>query len=208
MSGNYSRVTSGQEANEVPSKHDWMKANSEELDVVNENSKTTVTKMAQEHHRRKHARQLEVERLAWEAAEAAERHCWEEDAVRAALERCKAKMQEVAKAMRQGGAWESESTVSHFGFQGSVHVLNQVQDSECQESGLGPMLLHPPCGQCTQLGTTCILPPGAKSQRCQGCQKSKVKCPPGKGVTMMVAAPAITKWSVSSKKRKGKSSVV
>ena len=87
-------------------------------------------------------------------------------------------------------------------------MLNQVQDLECQGSSSGPMLLHPPCGRCTQLGTTCILPPGARSWMCQGCQKSKVKCPPGKGVTTTVAAPAMTERSVSGKKWKGESMVV
>ena len=66
----------------------------------------------------------------------AKRHCWEEDAACAALERSKAEMQEAAETMRQGGAQESESMISHFGFQGSVRMLNWVQDSECQESGL------------------------------------------------------------------------
>ena len=52
--------------------------------------------------------------MAQEAAEVAKRHCQEEDAVRAALERSKAEMQEVAEALRQGGAQESKSMVSHF----------------------------------------------------------------------------------------------
>ena len=208
MSSNYLRVTSGREGTGVPSKCDWMKADSQELDLVDEDSEATVTKKAQEHHRRKQVRRLEAERLAWEAAEVAERHHQEEDAVQAALERSKAEMQEAAKAMRQGGARESESMVSHLVFWGSVCVLNWVQDLECQESGSGPMLLHPPCGWCTQLGTTCILPLGAKSWTCQGCRKSKVKCPPGKGAATMVAVPVMTEQLVSGEKRKGESSVV
>ncbi|KIM58040.1 hypothetical protein SCLCIDRAFT_28410 [Scleroderma citrinum Foug A] len=191
MSVNYSRAMLGREGNEVPSKHDWMKANLEELDLVDEDSEATVTEKAQECHCHKQVRQLEAECWAWEATEVAKRCHREEDAAHAALERSKTKMREVAKAMRQGGARESE-----------------LMDSECQESCLGPMLLHPLCGRCTRQGTTCILPPGAKSQMCQGCRKLKVKCHPGKGVMMTMAAPVITEWSVGGEKRKGESSVV
>lgn len=107
-----------------------------------------------------------------------------------------------------GGCSGEQIDSKSFCFQDSVHVLNWVQDSECQESSSGPMLFHPPCGRCTWQGTTCILPPGAKSQTCQGCQKLKVKCHPGKGATMMVAVPVMTEWSVSGEKWKGKSLVV
>ena len=56
MSVNYSRATSGREDNEVPSKRDWTKADSEELDSVDEDSKAMVTKKVQEHHHCKQAR--------------------------------------------------------------------------------------------------------------------------------------------------------
>ena len=88
------------------------------------------------------------------------------------------------RGYKAGGCSGEQVDSKSFCFWGSVHMLNWVQDLECQESGSGLMLLHPLCGQCTQLGTTCILPPGAKSWMCQGCWKSKVKCPPGKGATM------------------------
>ena len=91
MSLSYSRAMSGWKGNEVPSKHNWTKANLKELDSINEDSEATVTEKAQEHHFHKQVRQLEVERLAWEAAEAAERHHQEEDVMHVALERSKAK---------------------------------------------------------------------------------------------------------------------
>ncbi|KIM67417.1 hypothetical protein SCLCIDRAFT_21302 [Scleroderma citrinum Foug A] len=179
MSGNYSRVMSGQEGNEVPSKHDWMKANLEELDLVNENSKTTVTKKAQEHHRRKHVRQLEVERLAWEAAEAAERHCWEEDAVCAALERCKAKMQEVAKAMRQGGAWE------RFGVPGEWLGADAAPPTMWAVYSAGYHL---------HSATRC------QESEVPGVSEVEDEVPPREGGDDDVAVPAITKWKGKKQK--------
>ena len=100
----------------MPSKHNWTKADLEELDWVNEDSEAMVTEKAQECHCCKQARRLEAEHLAWEAAEVAKRHRWEEDAVHAALESSKAEMREAAEAMRQGGARESELMVSCFVF--------------------------------------------------------------------------------------------
>ena len=56
MSSNYLRATLGQEGNKVPSKHNWTKADSEELDLVDEDSEAMVTEKAQECHCCKQAR--------------------------------------------------------------------------------------------------------------------------------------------------------